>query len=125
MEDLDTFQASLPHFPEHQHATQEAFSLSVAMRFSKTPLRVSEASRLVHGCLTGLRARQRTEINETQLRRAWELLDISWRELQSLQFDNNAGFLQPDDVEVFANGWQVRPSRVFTPNTGSHIHFRF
>lgn len=107
MEDLDAFQLTLPRIPEHTSPSPEAFALQVAFRFSKTPLRVSAACRMVHACLTGPRARQRPEINGENLQRAWESLDAAWDELDSLLHSNTGGLMQPDDVEVFANGWQV------------------
>ena len=113
MDDLDAFQATIPHINDHISLSQDALALSVAIRFSKTPLRVSEACRTIHGYLTGPRARQRAEINEACLRNAWNFLHIAWDELDALRHSNAAGFIQPDDVDVFAQGWQVREISIF------------
>lgn len=107
MEDLDAFQRTVPQYPDHMVPTQESVALSFASRLSRTPLRVSEACRLVHSCLTGPKARHRPQINDGPLRRAWDILHQAWGDLDILRQNTSGGIVQPEDMDVFAHGWQV------------------
>ena len=106
-DDLHAFQATLPLVAPHSPPAA-VNNYSIALRYSKTPIRLSSICRKVHAALTGPKARQRDEIDEEQLRMAWDELEIAWDELDALRNFGTAGIVHSEDVDRFVNGWQVR-----------------
>ncbi|EPQ58392.1 hypothetical protein GLOTRDRAFT_120144 [Gloeophyllum trabeum ATCC 11539] len=124
-DDLDAFQATLPPLPLSTHSpsstphsptmpsppplTRTSLTYTVHYHYGAVPLRVSNACRLVHAALTGPRARQRGEIDESSVREAWEMLDTAWEELETLKSPTagSMGVLSRDEVLRFVYGWQI------------------
>lgn len=106
-DDLHAFQATLPLVAPHSPPAA-VNNYSIALRYSKTPIRLSSICRKVHAALTGPKARQRDEIDEDRLRVAWKELEIAWDELDALRNFGTAGIVHSEDVDRFVNGWQVR-----------------
>ena len=62
----------------------------------------------MHKCLTGPKARQSDDIDAARLHNAWDALAHAWEDLETFRHYGTGDFLQPQEVERFINGWQVR-----------------
>ena len=62
----------------------------------------------MHGSLTGPKARQSSNIDASHLHEVWNGLASAWESLDTLRQFGSDDFLQPQEVERFIDGWQVR-----------------
>ena len=62
----------------------------------------------MHAALTGPKARQREDLDEAKLEEAWKTLERCWTDLDGLRHLGTCGIIQPEDIERFIDGWQVR-----------------
>ncbi|TDL27284.1 hypothetical protein BD410DRAFT_762036 [Rickenella mellea] len=105
-DDLLAFQTTLPVINDAS-LNPSAVNFSFAYRYAKAPLNLSSTCRQVHAALTGPKARQKDEIDEDRLTKAWDALERSWEEFESLRTLGTAGVIRSDDVDRFVNGWQI------------------
>ncbi|KAI8998747.1 hypothetical protein BD414DRAFT_408105 [Trametes punicea] len=103
-DDLTAFEATLP--PLGGDSGPSA-GYAFAFRFATIPIRIASVCRDVHAALTGPKARQRDELDENKLQKAWDTLERCWGELDSLRHLGTCGIIQPEDVERFIDGWQI------------------
>ncbi|THH06755.1 hypothetical protein EW145_g3862, partial [Phellinidium pouzarii] len=103
-EDLAAFETTLPAIGTHLPSS--AMSYTLAIRYAKTPIRLSTICREIHAALTGPKARQCDEIDAVQLHGAWNDLGHAWDELENLRHLATGDFIQPQEVDRFVNGWQ-------------------
>ncbi|KAI5122045.1 hypothetical protein M0805_006030 [Coniferiporia weirii] len=104
-DDLAAFERTL--LPVGTHIPASALGYSLALRYAKTPVRLSSVCRQVHATLTGPKARQRGEIDASQLHDIWNSLGHAWEDLESLRHYPTGDFNQPLEVDRFVNGWQI------------------
>ena len=110
-DDLDVFQRQLPNeikSPNQLRLERTNLSHSHAFRFATAPLRLANACRLVHSAVTGPKARAASKIDGKRLEAAWEALQRSWEEFESLRSITRAGIVGAEEKIRFVDGWQVR-----------------
>jgi len=104
-DDLITFQ-SLPDGANLALAPSQ-LNLSYSRRWALAPLRLASACRLVNSALTGPKARERQNIDEAKLKDAWEAIETSWEEFESLRQLGLLGILTEEEANRFVDGWKV------------------
>jgi len=122
-DDLDLFQRQLPNeikAPHQLRVERTNLSHSHAFRFATAPLRLANACRLVHSAVTGPKARASSKIDGKKLEAAWEALQTSWEEFESLRGISRAGIVGAEEKIRFVDGWQVRS---FLPKNNSVVLF--
>jgi hypothetical protein len=95
-DDLEVFQRQLPNEIKAHHqlrVERTNLSHSHAFRFATAPLRLANACRLVHSAVTGPKARASSKIDGRKLEAAWEALQTSWEEFESLRSISRAGIV--------------------------------
>ncbi|KAI0831185.1 hypothetical protein BC628DRAFT_1311765 [Trametes gibbosa] len=105
-DDLTAFEATLP--PPLDSDSGPSAIYSFAYRFVTVPLRIAQVCREIHAALTGPKARQQElELNEDKLQAVWDALETCWRQLESLRQASSCGYVKPEDIERFVDGWQI------------------
>ena len=62
----------------------------------------------MHSAVTGPKARASSKIDGRKLEVAWEALQTSWEEFESLRSISRAGIVGVEEKIRFVDGWQVR-----------------
>ncbi|KAL1413541.1 hypothetical protein Q8F55_001315 [Vanrija albida] len=79
-----------------------------SLRMASASVRLALACRMIHGALTGPKARRTEKVNGNEIRQIWEALEQSWEEFESLKHESaNAPFRQTDEVVYFSDAWKV------------------
>ncbi|KIJ44214.1 hypothetical protein M422DRAFT_30390 [Sphaerobolus stellatus SS14] len=101
-DDLASFQTV------HDRAlTHSQLNISLSRRWALAPLRLASACRRINSVLTGPKARDRQNIDERGLKDAWEAIERSWEEFESLRQLGLLGILTVEDANRFVDGWKI------------------
>ncbi|KZV93353.1 hypothetical protein EXIGLDRAFT_768129 [Exidia glandulosa HHB12029] len=110
-EDIDAFNKEDKHVnPANAHALVMGASTSdrFAFRFATIPIRIAAACRKIHAALTGPRAKGKTDVDRGKLNDAWEALDTSYEELDTIIREIPPTELRSvEDISRFAHGWKI------------------
>ncbi|KAL4250416.1 hypothetical protein ABKN59_003372 [Abortiporus biennis] len=104
-DDLSVFHSKLPS--ARGGSSKAALMFTFTQRFASVPIRISTLCRIVHGFLTGPKARHGEELKEETLQSVWDSLDQCWKELDELRRLGSGGGLDEEEVERYIYSWQI------------------
>ncbi|KAJ9108955.1 hypothetical protein QFC21_000277 [Naganishia friedmannii] len=104
-DDLSSLDDMLPQTTRLALTSSRTYQ-SVA-KFASAPIRLAIACRLVHKALTGTKARRSERVDRQLLSDAWEALEESWIEFESIKSFSPGPLTRQDDVVRFADGWKI------------------
>ncbi|KAH9854112.1 hypothetical protein C2E23DRAFT_726924 [Lenzites betulinus] len=104
-DDLAAFELTIPR-PGSDSGPSAIYSF--AYRLVTAPLRIATVCREIHAALTGPKPRQPDfDLDEDKLQDIWDSLETCWGVLENLRHTPTCGFIEPEDIDRFVDGWQI------------------
>ncbi|TXT15729.1 hypothetical protein VHUM_00232 [Vanrija humicola] len=105
---MSTVNDAVSGYDNHMALISSQSLFDHSLRMASASVRLALACRMIHGALTGPKARRNEKVNGNEIRQIWEALEQSWEEFESLKHESaNAPFRQTDEVVYFSDAWKV------------------